>query len=68
MIQSFSDKETEILWSFEKSRKYNAILRPAMRKLIQLNAAELLEDLRFPPGNHLETLKGDQQVLANSEA
>ncbi|MCB1122872.1 MAG: type II toxin-antitoxin system RelE/ParE family toxin [Verrucomicrobiae bacterium] len=60
MILSFRDKETESIWTSEKSRKYQAILRPALRKLIQLNAAEVLEDLRFPPGNRLEALHGDR--------
>ena len=60
MIQSFADKETEKLWISERSRKFSAIQRVALRKLIQLNAAERLEDLRFPPGNHLEVLRGDR--------
>jgi proteic killer suppression protein len=61
MIQSFADKETEKLWVNEQSKKYNAIARVTLRKLIQLHAAEVLEDLRFPPGNHLEALKGDRK-------
>ena len=61
MIQSFRDKETEKLWTTEKSRKLNALIRPALRKLIQLNAADKLEDLSFPPGNQLESLKGDRK-------
>ena len=43
------------------SRKFSAILRPAMRKLEVLNAAEALSDLRVPPGNMLETLQGDRR-------
>ena len=61
MIQSFADKETEKLWNSEKSRKFNNFIRPALRKLIQLHAAVILEDLRFPPGNHLESLQGDRK-------
>ncbi len=61
MIQSFADKETEKIWVTEKSRKFSSIARPALRKLIQLNAAEVLDDLRFPPGNHLEALQGDRK-------
>lgn len=61
MIQSFADKETEKLWNEEQSRKWPSIQRPALRKLIQLNAAVSLEDLRFPPGNHLETLRGNRK-------
>ncbi len=37
------------------------ILRPALRKLLILDAAESLEDLRIPPGNRLEKLKGDRK-------
>ena len=61
MIQSFADKETEKVWTTEKSRKFNSFLRPALRKLIQLHAAENLEDLKFPPGNHLELLQGNRK-------
>lgn len=61
MIQSFADKETEKLWNTEKSRKYNNFIRPALRKLIQIHAAETLDDLKFPPGNHLELLQGNRR-------
>lgn len=60
MIQSFADKDTELLWTKERTRPYGAISRAALRKLIQLNGAERLEDLRMPPGNRLEALKGDR--------
>ncbi|MDB4385262.1 type II toxin-antitoxin system RelE/ParE family toxin [Opitutaceae bacterium] len=59
MIQSFADSETEALFHTEKSRRYNAIARVALRKMIQMNRAGLLSDLRVPPGNRLEPLKGD---------
>ena len=42
------------------SRRFSAILRPAMRKLEILNAAEALNDLRVPPGNMLEMLQGNR--------
>jgi proteic killer suppression protein len=58
MIQSFSHSETSRLWEEERSKRYGAIARMALRKLIQLNAAENLADLRTPPGNRLEALKG----------
>jgi len=58
MIQSFGDRETEKLFHTEKSRKYSAILRVTLRKLIQMNRAVTLEDLSVPPGNRLEPLKG----------
>ncbi|MGA0370083.1 MAG: type II toxin-antitoxin system RelE/ParE family toxin [Kiritimatiellia bacterium] len=59
MIQSFSDKETEQLFKAEKSRRYSSITRVALRKLIQMNRAMTLDDLRVPPGNRLEPLKGN---------
>lgn len=59
MIGSFADKEGERLWNTGRSRRYNAIARPALRKLIQLNAAESLNDLKAPPGNQLEALSGN---------
>jgi len=61
MIRSFADKETRGLWEAEKSRRYASIARVAMRRLIQLNAAEAIEDLRVPPGNRLEALSGDRR-------
>ena len=61
MIESFHDQETEKLWTTERSRKFNPIARVALRKLIQLHAAEALEDLQFPPGNRLEALKGNRK-------
>lgn len=58
MIQSFADAETEKLFHEEKSRRYSAIARVALRKLIQMNRARALSDLAVPPGNRLEPLKG----------
>ena len=59
MIQSFANPETEELFHLERSRRYSAIARVALRKLIQMNRARLLSDLAVPPGNRLEALKGD---------
>ena len=59
MIQSFADKDTEELFNSEKNRRFNGIARVAMRKLIQMNQARVLLDLAVPPGNRLETLRGD---------
>jgi len=42
------------------ARHWSGIARPALRKLRFLNNARSLEDLRAPPGNHLEALKGDK--------
>lgn len=61
MIQSFADKAAEALWTKGRSRKYGKHQRVALRKLIQLNAAEKLADLKMPPGNRLEALTGDRQ-------
>jgi proteic killer suppression protein len=59
VIASFRDSETEKLWRTGKSRKLPADLqRRAFRKLAMLNAAVTLDNLRIPPGNNLETLRG----------
>ncbi|GAA1809594.1 MULTISPECIES: type II toxin-antitoxin system RelE/ParE family toxin [Brevibacterium] len=61
MIRSFGDKETERLWHRERVRSIDPrILRVALRKLRQVGSAEYLVDLRVPPGNRLEALKGDR--------
>ncbi|MDQ6885812.1 MAG: type II toxin-antitoxin system RelE/ParE family toxin [Gemmatimonadota bacterium] len=61
MIRSFGDRETERLFGREPVRRYPANLRRVMlRKLVAVDAAEALEDLRVPPGNRLEKLKGDR--------
>jgi len=58
MILSFSDKDTQELFEKEYNRRFSAISRVALRKLIQMNQAGLLSDLRVPPGNRLEALSG----------
>ena len=61
MIASFADRETERLFHRERVRRLPADLhRVMLRKLVQLDAATVLEDLRAPPGNRLELLKGDR--------
>mgnify|MGYP001823105209 FL=1 len=61
VIRSFRDTATERLWSRQRGRGIDPrIERPALRKLAMLDAAENLEDLRTPPGNRLEALKGDR--------
>ena len=59
MILSFADKETASLFHSERSRRFAAFARVAVRKLIQMNQAVTLGDLAVPPGNHLEALQGD---------
>jgi toxin HigB-1 len=61
MIRSFKCKEIERIWQGQSSRKFPGdIQNRALRKLRQLDAAATLEDLRNPPGNRLEALKGDR--------
>jgi len=59
VIKSFGDRDTERLFSREPVRRFPAdLLRTMLRKLVALDAAEALADLRVPPGNRLEKLKG----------
>ena len=61
MIRSFGSKDTERLWRREYVASMDSrILRSALRKLRQVGSAESIEDLRVPPGNRLEALKGDR--------
>ena len=60
MIRSFGGRETELLFHRFASRKWSAIARPALRKLRLLHRSRTLDDLRSPPGNRLEALKGDR--------
>ncbi|KQQ27852.1 MULTISPECIES: type II toxin-antitoxin system RelE/ParE family toxin [unclassified Frondihabitans] len=61
MIQSFSTTETERVWRRVRAARLGPDLqRIAHRKLLMLDAAELLNDLRVPPGNRLEQLRGDR--------
>jgi len=60
MILAFKCKETERIWQGQASRKFPADIQDrALRKLRQLDASRTMEDLRNPPGNRLEALKGD---------
>ena len=62
MIKSFHCKETEKIWDGIASRKFPADIQDrALRKLRLLDVARTLEDLREPPSNHLEALKGDRK-------
>lgn len=61
MIRSFADADTERLVRRERVRRFPAdLLRPMLRKLALVEAAEQLDDLRVPPGNRLEKLRGDR--------
>lgn len=61
MIESFRCKDTRQLWEAGKSRRFASISSVALRKLAMLDAAETLEDLRVPPANRLEALRGDRK-------
>jgi proteic killer suppression protein len=61
VIRSFADKDAERLFHRAPSRRLPSDLqRIALRKLRQLDAAIVLDDLRVPPGNRLEKLRGDR--------
>ena len=60
MIRSFRCRDTERLAKDEPVRRFRATERIARRKLELLASAARLEDLRSPPGNRLEALKGDR--------
>ncbi len=59
MIQSFADSETRLIWSGRQSKKLPLDIQSvALRKLRLLNRALVISDLRIPPGNRLEALRG----------
>jgi len=61
MIRSFKDAATEHLFADEDVPRFRGIERQARRKLLLLDSAGALIDLRSPPGNRLEALKGDRR-------
>ena len=62
MIRSFRDRGTEKVFLRVPSRRFSpAVQHAAQRKLVVLDAAESLDDLRVPPGNRLEKLSGNRQ-------
>jgi proteic killer suppression protein len=61
VIRSFRDRDTERLFQRRPVRKLGSdIQKVALRRLRMLDAATVLDDLRLPPGNRLEKLKGDR--------
>ena len=59
MIVSFASRDTALIWHGRRSRKLPTEIQGiALRKLRMLNQARRLNDLRVPPGNRLEVLKG----------
>jgi proteic killer suppression protein len=61
MIRSFADRDTERLFDRKRTRRFGQdVEKLARRRLLMLDAAESLNDLRVPPGNRLEKLRGDR--------
>lgn len=61
MIKTFADKETEKIYHQQFSKRLpQSIQKIALRKLIMLDNATCINDLRIPPANHLEQLSGDK--------
>ena len=61
MIKTFADKETERIYNQIFSKKLpQSIQKTALRKLIMIDNAKNLNDLKIPPSNHLEKLEGDR--------
>jgi proteic killer suppression protein len=62
VIKEFADPETAGVWNGRHSRRLPSEIQPvALRKLRMLNQARTLSDLRVPPGNRLEALRGDRR-------
>ena len=61
MIRTFGSADTAALARGERVRRFESISAVARRKLRQLEIAARLDDLRVPPGNRLEALRGDRQ-------
>lgn len=61
MILSFKDAETEKVYTTGKSKRFGSFARVAARRLGMIAFAKTLDDLREPPGNRLEALKGDRK-------
>jgi proteic killer suppression protein len=61
MIKSFADDDTERIFQRDPAKRFpHSLQRVALRKLLMLDAAKSLDDLRVPPGNRLEKLVRDR--------
>ena len=61
MIKSFGDRSTKRLFHDQVVKEFQGVARRAKRKLEALHAAARLDDLRVPPSNRLEKLRGDRK-------
>ena len=61
MIRSFRSRQAEALFHDEDVPRFRSVERVARRKLFYLHRARSLHDLRVPPGNRLEALRGDRE-------
>jgi len=61
MVKTFQDKSTQALFEGRCPRKFKTFAAAAERKLQMLDDASAIEDLRVPPGNRLEALRGDRK-------
>lgn len=61
VIKTFRCTQTQALFRGQSIKRFGSIERPALRKLKQLDLAQRIEDMRAPPANRLEKLKGDRQ-------
>ena len=72
MIESFSDREAEKVFLRQRPRRFSGTTaRSALKKLLLLDAADSIQDLRSPPGNRLERLtenrKGQYSIRINDQ-
>ncbi|WP_039459194.1 type II toxin-antitoxin system RelE/ParE family toxin [Candidatus Jidaibacter acanthamoebae] len=61
MIKSFANSKTEALFNGKFVKQFSSFKEQAERKLVMIDAAHSLEDLKVPPGNRLEALIGDKR-------
>ena len=62
MITTWNDKEAELIWKMQNSKRIPPNLQRSVRKkLVMIDAAASINDLRVPPSNHLEKLSGDRE-------
>jgi toxin HigB-1 len=61
MIRSFANRDTQTLFELGHVRRWANVERQALRKLLQLDLAQNLNDMRVPQGNRLEALSGDRK-------